>query len=119
MDRLLLLINSQLWRLNLVTIAAVTWNTVSMAAVIDQLRAKGQTVNEDDLAPGSSLISRSFWGPSILDKSIRNCLPGYAVTSTTALIPLSRERTGPDPTNQIDVPRLRVSGWAIGRIQAT
>ena len=119
MDRFVLLIHAPLWPLNMVTNLAVTRITVSMAAVIDQRRAKGQTVNEDDLAPGYSLISRSFWGPSIVNRSMRKCLPGYAVTSTTALIPVSRERTGPDQTNQIDVPRVRVSGWAIGRIQAT
>jgi len=28
----------------------VTWNTVYMAAVIDQLRAEGRTVNEEDIA---------------------------------------------------------------------
>ena len=61
MDRFVLLIHSPLWPLNMVTNLAVTRSTVSMAAVIDQLRAKGQTVNEDDLAPGYSLISRSFW----------------------------------------------------------
>jgi TnpA family transposase len=36
--------------LNLVTNAVVTWNTVYMAAVIDQLRAEGRTVNEEDIA---------------------------------------------------------------------
>ena len=30
--------------------AVVTWNTVYMAAVIDQLRAEGRTVNEEDIA---------------------------------------------------------------------
>jgi hypothetical protein len=28
----------------------VTWNTVYMAAVIEQLRAEGKTVNEEDIA---------------------------------------------------------------------
>ena len=36
--------------LNLVTNAVVTWNMVYVAAVIDQLRAKGRTVNEEDIA---------------------------------------------------------------------
>jgi hypothetical protein len=36
--------------LNLLTNAVVTWNTVYMAAGIDQLRAKGRTVNEEDVA---------------------------------------------------------------------
>ena len=36
--------------LNLVTNAVVTWNTVYMAAVIDQLRAEGRTVKEEDIA---------------------------------------------------------------------
>ena len=63
MDRFVLLIHSPLWPLNMVTNLAVTRITVSMAAVIDQLRAKGQTVNEDDPAPGSSLIRPSFWRP--------------------------------------------------------
>jgi Tn3 transposase DDE domain-containing protein len=36
--------------LNLVINAVVTWNTVYMAAVIDQLRAEGRTVNEEDIA---------------------------------------------------------------------
>jgi TnpA family transposase len=36
--------------LNLVTNAVVTWNTVYMAAVIEQLRAGGRTVNEEDIA---------------------------------------------------------------------
>jgi len=36
--------------LNLVTNAVVTWNTVYMAAVIEQLRAEGRTVNEEDIA---------------------------------------------------------------------
>ena len=36
--------------LNLVTNAVVTWNTVYMAAVIEQLRAEGKTVNEEDIA---------------------------------------------------------------------
>lgn len=36
--------------LNLVTNAAVTWNTVYMAVVIEQLRAEGKTVNEEDIA---------------------------------------------------------------------
>jgi hypothetical protein len=86
-DRFVLLIHSPLWPLNLVISAAVTWNTGSMAAVIDHPRADGRTANEDNLAPGSSLIRRSYWRPAILDKSIRKCLPGYGVTSTTALIP--------------------------------
>jgi hypothetical protein len=102
-DRFVLLIQSALWPLNLVTSAAVTWITGSMAAVIDHLRAERRTANEGDLAPGSSSIRRSFWKPSILDKSIQKCLPGYAVTSTTALIPVSRERTGVDPSIEIDV----------------
>ena len=36
--------------LNLVTNAVVTWNTVYMAAVIEQLRAEGRTGNEEDIA---------------------------------------------------------------------
>src|SRR5205814_8409538 len=36
--------------LNLVTNAVVTWNTVYMAAVIEQLRAEGRPVNEEDIA---------------------------------------------------------------------
>src|SRR5512135_2961763 len=36
--------------LNLVTNAVVTWNTVYMAAVIEQLRAEDRTVNEEDIA---------------------------------------------------------------------
>ncbi len=36
--------------LNLVTNAVVTWNTVYMTAVIEQLRAEGKTVNEEDIA---------------------------------------------------------------------
>ena len=36
--------------LNLVTNAVVTWNTVYMAAVIEQLRAEGKTVNDEDIA---------------------------------------------------------------------
>ena len=36
--------------LNLMTNAVVTWNTVYMAAVIDQLRAEGRTVKEEDIA---------------------------------------------------------------------
>ena len=76
------------------TKAAVTRNTGSMAGVIDHPRAEGRTANEDKVAPSSSLIGRSFWEPPIIDKSIRKCLPGYAVTSTTALIPVSTERTG-------------------------
>jgi len=28
----------------------LTWNTVSMAAVIERLRAEGKTVNEEDIA---------------------------------------------------------------------
>jgi hypothetical protein len=36
--------------LNLVTNAVVTWNTVYMAAVIEQLRAEGRTVNDEDIA---------------------------------------------------------------------
>jgi TnpA family transposase len=36
--------------LNLVTNAVVTWNTVYMAAVIEQLRTEGRTVNEEDIA---------------------------------------------------------------------
>ena len=36
--------------LNLVTNAVVTWNTVYMAAGIEQLRAEGRTVNEEDIA---------------------------------------------------------------------
>ena len=36
--------------LNLVTNAVVTWNTVYMATVIDQLRAEGRTVKEEDIA---------------------------------------------------------------------
>ena len=35
--------------LNLVTNAVVTWNTVYMAAGIEQLRAEGRTVNEEDM----------------------------------------------------------------------
>jgi hypothetical protein len=35
---------------NLVTNAVVTWNTVYMAAVIEQVRAEGRTVNEEDIA---------------------------------------------------------------------
>jgi hypothetical protein len=35
---------------NLVTNAVVTWNTVHMAAVIDQLRSEGWTVKEEDIA---------------------------------------------------------------------
>jgi hypothetical protein len=119
MDRFVLLIQSPLWPLNMVTNLAVTRITVSMAAVIDQLRAKGQTVNEDDLAPGYSLISRSFWGPSIVNRSMRKCLPGYAETSTTALI--RSQGSGLVLTQQIrsTFPGVRVSGRAIGRIQAT
>jgi hypothetical protein len=33
-----------------VTNAVVTWNTVYMAAVIEQLRAEGRTVDEADIA---------------------------------------------------------------------
>jgi hypothetical protein len=33
-----------------VTNAVVTWNTVYMAAVIEQLRAEGKKVNEEDIA---------------------------------------------------------------------
>ena len=36
--------------LNLVTNAVMTWNTVYMAAVIEQLRVEGTTVNEEDIA---------------------------------------------------------------------
>ena len=36
--------------LNLVTNAVVTWNTVYMAAALDQLRAEGESVNEEDIA---------------------------------------------------------------------
>jgi TnpA family transposase len=36
--------------LNLVTNAVVTWNTVYMAAVLEQLRAEGRTVNDEDIA---------------------------------------------------------------------
>jgi TnpA family transposase len=36
--------------LNLVTNAVVTWNTVYMAAVIEQLRVEGKTVDEEDIA---------------------------------------------------------------------
>jgi hypothetical protein len=36
--------------LSLVTNAVVTWNTVYMAAVIDQLRAKGRMVKEEEIA---------------------------------------------------------------------
>jgi rRNA maturation protein Nop10 len=36
--------------LNVVTNAVVTWNTVYMAAVIEQLRAEGRTVNGEDIA---------------------------------------------------------------------
>jgi TnpA family transposase len=36
--------------LNLVTNAVVTRNTVSMAAVIERLRAEGQKVNDEDIA---------------------------------------------------------------------
>jgi hypothetical protein len=36
--------------LNLLTNAVVTWNTVYIAAVLDQLRAEGYEVNPDDLA---------------------------------------------------------------------
>ena len=36
--------------LNLLTNAVIAWNTVYMAAAIDQLRAEGQTVNEEDMA---------------------------------------------------------------------
>ena len=36
--------------LNLVTNAVVTWNTVYMAAVIEQLRAEGRTVSDEDIA---------------------------------------------------------------------
>ena len=36
--------------LNLLTNAVVTWNTVYMAAAIEQLRAEGRTVNEEDTA---------------------------------------------------------------------
>jgi Tn3 transposase DDE domain len=32
-----------------VTNAVVTWNTVYMAAVIEQLRAEGRTVNKEDI----------------------------------------------------------------------
>ena len=34
----------------MMTNAVVTWNTVYMAAVIDQLRAEGRTVKEEDSA---------------------------------------------------------------------
>ncbi|MFO0949709.1 MAG: transposase [Isosphaeraceae bacterium] len=36
--------------LNLVTNAVVTWNTVYMAAVIEQLRSEGKTLSETDIA---------------------------------------------------------------------
>jgi hypothetical protein len=36
--------------LNLATNAVVTWNTVYMAAVIEQLRVEGRTVNDEDIA---------------------------------------------------------------------
>jgi TnpA family transposase len=36
--------------LNLVTNAVVAWNTVYMAAVIEQLKAEGHTVNDEDVA---------------------------------------------------------------------
>ena len=36
--------------LNLTTNAVVTWNPVDMAAVIEQLRAEGRTVNDEDIA---------------------------------------------------------------------
>ena len=35
--------------LNLVTNAVVTWNTVYMQAVFDQLRAEGDTVSDSDI----------------------------------------------------------------------
>ena len=35
---------------SLTTNAVVTWNTVYMAAVIEQLRAEGRTVNDEDIA---------------------------------------------------------------------
>ena len=35
--------------LNLVTNAVATWNTVYMAAVIEQLRMEGERVHEDDI----------------------------------------------------------------------
>ena len=85
------------------TIAVVTWNSLRVADVIDQHQPEVQTVNVDDVAQGSPLILRSFWGPLILDKSIRKCLPEYELTSTTGLIPVSPEQTGADPTNEIDV----------------
>lgn len=36
--------------LNLMTDAVIVWNTVYMAAVVEQLRAEGQAVNEADIA---------------------------------------------------------------------
>lgn len=36
--------------LNLITNAIVVWNTVYMTAALDQLRAEGHTVNDDDVA---------------------------------------------------------------------
>ncbi|HYQ91655.1 MAG TPA: Tn3 family transposase, partial [Candidatus Competibacteraceae bacterium] len=36
--------------LNLLTNAVVTWNTVYMAAAIDQLRQEGYPVQEEDIA---------------------------------------------------------------------
>ena len=43
------------------TNAVVTWNTVYMAAVIDQLRAEGKTVNEEDIAqPGDRFAHDGF-----------------------------------------------------------
>ena len=36
--------------LNLITNAVVAWNTVYMAAALDQLREEGHTVHDDDVA---------------------------------------------------------------------
>ena len=43
-------LRSQAGCLNLVTNAVVTWNTVYMAAVIEQLRSEGRTVNDEDIS---------------------------------------------------------------------
>lgn len=40
---------NQAWCLNLVTNAVIVWNTVYMAAVIEQLKREGYPVQEDDL----------------------------------------------------------------------
>jgi hypothetical protein len=41
---------NQASRLNLVTNAVIVWNTVSMGAVIQRLKAKGERIDPEDLA---------------------------------------------------------------------